>query len=284
MALVKLLLVYATALLGAGLVVTLAYTPAAEYVRRKTSATADQLMDLFIWVPRHRLLLTFCVSPIICFLVGWMLMHNIFVAIAAGAAGLLLPQQITSFLKAQRIKKFNSQLVDALMNLSSSMKAGLSIPQGLEVIVEEMPQPISQEFGLVVKENKMGIMLNEALERMKQRVPSDDLTLVVTALLIARETGGDVTQVFSQLVQTIRDRRKLREKLATLTLQAKLQGAVLSSLPIIFAFFANSTHPGYFKVFFETPTGHLFLTIAIVGEIIGVFLIWRFSRMPLSMR
>lgn len=278
MVLLKLILAYVLALAGAGLAVVVLYAPAREYVRRRFKKTTDELVDVYVWLPPKRLLLSFCISPVVCALAGWSVTHNMLLAAAAGVGGMIVPEQVASMLKHRRLEKFNTQLVDALLNLSSSLRAGLSVPQAFEVLAEEMPPPMSQEFSLVVKETKMGLMLNESLMRLRKRMPSDDLALVVTALLVARETGGDITQVFTQLVQTIRDRRKVKDKLGALTLQAKLQGGVLCALPVFFAYFAQSMSPNYFKIFFSNPTGRILLTVAVMGEVIGVFLIWRFSR------
>ena len=121
------------------------------------------------------------------------------VALAGVAIGLLLPRLIVSQLDRIRRRKFIGQLVDGLLLLSSSLKAGLSMLQAFSVLAEEMPPPISQEFGLVLKETKMGVELAEAMDHLKKRMPFNDITLFVTAVLVSRETGGDITHIFGRL-------------------------------------------------------------------------------------
>ena len=162
-AFLKLSLVYLTALTGAGLVVGVLYAPARAYFLKRFVKTKDSLIDLYIWVPTRRLWLSFCVSPLLCAGIGWMVTHHLVVVGVATLGGVLVPEIVTRFLGHRRLAKFNSQLVDALLSLSGSLKAGLSVPQALEVVTEELPAPLSQEFSLVVKEVKMGLMLNEAL-------------------------------------------------------------------------------------------------------------------------
>jgi len=245
--------------------------------RRVTKATA-QLSGMFVEVPAAKLLLLYVLPPVLLGAVG-VVATGSFAGGAGGAVvGLALPGMFIKGMRAKRRGKFNEQLVDGLMILSSSLKAGLSMLQSIEIVVEEMPPPIAQEFGLVIKENKMGMPLNESLERLKKRMTSDDLNLVITAILVARETGGDVTEVFTKLIETIRERKKVMEKVKTLTIQGKLQGIVMSLLPVGFAAIAFSMNPRFFDLFLENALGQALLGTAVGLELIGILLIWKFSR------
>jgi tight adherence protein B len=165
------------------------------------------------------------------------------------------------------------------MILSSSLKGGLSFMQALEVVCEEMPAPISQEFGLVLKENKLGITLDESLLNLRRRMPLEEVNLMISSILVAKSTGGELTRVFSQLVETIRSNIKLKEKITTLTLQGKLQGIIMSILPIAFAIFIYKQDPHHFDIMLETQLGKMLLVGAVLGQIIGMVLIKKMSTL-----
>lgn len=252
----------------------------AQYVRRKAGWAGEQLHFMFMDIPARKLLIAVGLSPLLGAAVGYLLMPQpLWMGAGAGVAlGFLFPQVAIKVMGGQRQKRFQRQLVDGLMVLSSSLKAGLSMLQALEVLVEEMPPPISQEFGLVLKETKMGVSLNESLERLKRRMPSEDLVLIVTAIVVARETGGDVTEVFSKLIETIRERQKFKERIKTLTVIPRVQAIIMACLPIVFAFFAAQMSPGYFKPFFADDVGQMLIMGAAGTWFVSVALMWYFSR------
>jgi tight adherence protein B len=124
----------------------------------------------------------------------------------------------------------------------------------------------------------MGVGLDECLLHLKKRIPIDDLGLITSAISVARETGGDLTEIFSQLVFTIREKLKLERKVRALTIQGRLQGLVMSLLPIGFAIFTFYMSPESLKTMIENPTGRLLLMWAAVSEVIGTILIKKFSK------
>lgn len=192
-------------------------------------------------------------------------------------AGFVFPNLYIRFLITKRRKKFYDQLIDALMIMSSSFRGGLSLIQAMESVVEEMPDPIDQEFGTVLSENKMGVSLEEALNHLYERMPSAALQQTMTAILLARETGGNLPSIFSRIVNTIREQKKIQDNIATLTLQGKIQGFVMSLLPIAFGFVVYSTNPHYFQNMVHSEIGRMLLVYAAVSEVIGALLIWRIS-------
>jgi tight adherence protein B len=164
------------------------------------------------------------------------------------------------------------------MLLSSSLRAGMSLNQSFEVLAEELPAPISDEFALVVKENQMGVSLEDCLAHLKQRMPVSDLDLISTAINIARETGGDLTEIFAQLVYTMREKRKLEDRVKALTVQGRLQGLIMGILPIAFGVFIYFTNPENFQILLEDKLGQALLMYAMVSEVIGIILIKRLSK------
>ncbi len=248
---------------------------------KKVSATSKRLDLLFIDIEKHKLMAFFTVSPIIFAAVGLIVFKNWLPAFLLALIGLALPHSFIRLWEYKRRAKFNRQLLDGLMVLSSALKAGLSFLQGLEVLVEDSLPPISQEFGWVVNEIKMGITLEESLQRLSKRMPSEELSLIVNACIVARITGGDLTKIFSRLAQTIRNNAKLKDDISTLTLQGKIQAVVMIILPFMFVGGVVVTNPHHFDVMIHTEIGKTLLMAAAVLQIIGLFLIIRFSKIDI---
>jgi tight adherence protein B len=181
----------------------------------------------------------------------------------------------------RRRQKFILQLVDGLMVMNSCLKGGLTLVQSFEVLSEEMAPPLSHEISLLNREIKVGVTLEEALLRLEKRMPSEEMTLITSAILVARETGGDLTKVFSRLVETIRDRIKLREMVTTLTLQARLQSIIISMLGPVFFVVVRKIRPDHFDVMWRDELGRMFLLIAIGLQILGIILIIIFGKIEI---
>ena len=200
------------------------------------------------------------------------------IGLAAGVVmGVLLPRTYVASLAKKRRDLFNNQLVDALMIMSSSFRGGLSLIQSMEAVAEEMPEPIRQEFSIVLGENKMGVTMDDALNRLYKRMPSPSMQQMTSAILLARETGGNLPVIFTRIVQNIRERKKVEESLAVLTVQGKIQALVMSGLPVGFFFMVNSTNPGYFQTLTTSELGKKLLIICFVLWVIGTFLIIKIS-------
>ncbi|MDP2928391.1 MAG: type II secretion system F family protein [Candidatus Omnitrophota bacterium] len=230
--------------------------------------------------PKNIVMLYF-ILPLIFGVGGYVLLKSQIFMVLGVLIGMAIPNFILKMRYKLRIRKFNDQLLDAINMLSSCIKGGLSLLQGLEVLVEEMPAPMSQELGLVVRENKMGIPLEECLSRLNKRMNIDELGLVVNALLVARETGGELPKVFSRLTVTIRDNRKLRESIKTLTLQGRMQGVIMSFLPIAFVAWVLSVNKHHFDIMLNSDLGRMLLIIAVILQAVGMILIKIFSTIQI---
>jgi tight adherence protein B len=192
-------------------------------------------------------------------------------------AGLVFPGIYVQALTRRTKDQFNSQLVDALMIMSSSFRGGLSLVQALEAVVDEMPDPINKEFGIVLGENKMGVSLEEALNHLYSRMASPALQQMITSILLARETGGNLPVIFNRIVNNIRESKKIQQNLDTLTIQGKIQGVVMSILPVAFAFLLYSSNKRIFDNMLASELGRTLLIYAIISETIGAFMIWKIS-------
>lgn len=245
---------------------------------KKITETERQLDNMFINVKRKRLFLWYTLSPFALGLAAFVLLHNFVFTLLAIIIGIFLPTLALRQLQALRKARFQAQLIDGLMMLASCLKGGLSFLQAIEILVEEMPAPFSQEFGLVLRENKMGVGLEQSLYNLKKRMNIDELGLVINSILVARETGGDLTKVLGRLSITIRDNRKLKDSIRTLTLQGRIQGVIMSILPVVFGFGVVTINRHHFDIMLQSETGRLALFAAAALQIIGIVLIHRFSK------
>jgi len=192
-------------------------------------------------------------------------------------AGVLFPGIYIKLLTQKTKSKLNTQLVDALMIMSSSFRGGLSLIQAMEAVVDEMPDPINKEFGMVLGENKMGVSLEEALAHLYNRVPLVSLQQMITAILLARETGGNLPIIFNRIVSNIRESKKIQQNITTLTIQGQIQGVVMSLLPIGFGFIVYSSNRRIFEHMLHSDLGRGMLMYAVVSWSIGAFFVWKIS-------
>jgi len=249
----------------------------------RARSAAKQLDELYTWVEKKKLLRLYLVLPPILGILGLVFFKLVGLVIGAGI-GLVLPSVFIKQKEANRRRLLRSQLVDTLMIMSGSLKAGLSLLQSMEAVVQGMPPPISQEISYVLKEVHMGRALDEALCNFKERVRLDDVDLIVTTILVARDTGGNLTETFSQLVSTIRETQKLVGKVRVLCTQAKLQGIIMSLLPVGFCLFLYLKNRQLFSDMLEltiqggVPIGRILLIGSFFWWLIGVFFIRKFSR------
>ena len=158
---------------------------------KKVARTTKQLDAMFIEVKQEKLFLYNTVSPMALGLLCFLLTRNFIVTLVGVGLGLFLPTFIVNTMRARRRQRLESQLMDSLMILSSSLKGGLSLLQAIEVVVEESNPPLSQELGLVLRENKMGVSLEESLKRLNDRLNIEEVKLMTNSILVSRETGGD---------------------------------------------------------------------------------------------
>ncbi len=240
-----------------------------------------KLEDMFVNVSQHRLKVMHAITPVLLGGILWTLTGFWWAGVAGAVVGIIVPRFVLQRAKAQREGAFHGQLVDSLLLISSCLRAGLSMNQSLSVVAEEMPPPVSQEFGLLVKEMRMGVNLQDALDHLMKRMPSDELHMFISTVLVARDTGGDVTAIFAKLAETLRERKKIREKIKTLTFMARLQGILMALLPFAFFAITASTNQNQVTFFMQDPQGRVLGMGVILLQIMSACLFIRFSRSPL---
>ncbi len=193
-------------------------------------------------------------------------------AVVFPAVWLLASAYVTS-LKNKRLKLFSGQLGDALTLFANSLRAGFSFLQAVSSVAREMPDPVSKEFTKLMKEMSLGLSVEKALSNLLIRVPSDDLELLVIAILIQKEVGGNLAEVIDTIASTIRERITIQREVKTLTAQGKLSGMVVGLLPLFLGVIMFLFNPSYVTVLFVNPIGQAMIALGILNMIIGIYLI-----------
>ncbi|MFA5583205.1 MAG: type II secretion system F family protein [Bacteriovoracaceae bacterium] len=192
-------------------------------------------------------------------------MGNITLAILLGVVTLVLgwkiPKPLVDFFENRRKRKYQVQMVDALNLMANGIRAGLTVPQSIGMVVDELPAPISQEFNLVLQQAKIGVPLDEALENLKERVYTEDNEMFVTSVTILRETGGNLAETFDTIVSVIRERVRLQLKIETYIASGKIQAYIIGAMPFAMIIMFGSGDPDYFPMLFGTFLGVVALCI-----------------------
>jgi len=195
--------------------------------------------------------------------------------------GLLVPLLVLQSRQASRLRRFDAQLPDALMLLTASLRAGHSFSQAMQTVAAELPLPLAAEFAWASGEAALGVPLETALSRMTGRVPSPDLDLVVTAILIQLPLGGNLAEVLDAIADTIRERVRLAGEVRTLTAEGSLSAVILIVLAPALALLLSLRDPAYFRPLLDNPTGHELIGGAILGQIVGGLVIHRMVSLDL---
>jgi tight adherence protein B len=252
-----------------------------EAQQSKADRTSSQLEEMFVFVRKKVLIVLYIVIPLAFILVAYLSTGKLWLGLVFGVLGAFFPVWLVNFLDKRRRKKFIAQMIDSLMIMNSCLKGGLTLVQSFEILAEETNPPMSQEIALLNREIKLGVTLEEALLRLNKRMPSEEMILISSAIMVARETGGDLTKVFMKLVETIRDRIKLRELVSTLTLQARLQAIIISLLGPVFVFVVWKIKPDHFDIMWQDELGRWVLLVALVLQILGFVLIILFGKVEI---
>ena len=183
--------------------------------------------------------------------------------------------------RKKRLKKFLQLLPDALDLMARGLSAGHAFTEALQMVSTEMPEPIASEFRKTYDEQNLGLSLKLALENLVQRVPLLDLRMCVTAIMIQRETGGNLSELLEKVAYTIRERFRIMEDLKTLTLSSRWSAWLLCALPIFLAVYMTIMNPTYMEVMWRDPRGHTLLFVAAVMQILGMLLVQKIMKIKI---
>jgi len=228
-----------------------------------------QFTRLFVFVDAKRFVNIYIILLLIVPALVWILSRHVAVALLVLVLLLIFPKFYLDFLLKKRLKSFEKQLPDALIMLSSSLKVGASFATAVENLVQEAPEPINQEFGLYVKEIKLGVDFDTALSHLEARVPLEDFSLCISAIKISREVGGNIADTLETLADTLRRKLSMEGKIDSLTAQGKLQGIVMSSLPILLIVVLMRIEPAAMGKLFTTQMGWAVLAMVVAMQVLG---------------
>lgn len=209
------------------------------------------------------------------FLALWMLTLDSAMALLGGGLGVAALWSWVLFRVQKRKNSFIEQLGDSLNTISNALRAGYSFQQAMDVVAKEMEPPISQEFAQVAREVNMSVPLDAALEAMNRRVGSRDFDLVVTAVLIHREVGGNLAQILDTISDTLAERVRMKREINSLTAQGRLSATILVAMPFVIGLFLYVFKEEQIMLLFTEPVGRMALALSLVLEVIGIFVIRR---------
>jgi len=213
---------------------------------------------------------------ILCLVLGVIPYVNgkgIVIAILSGILGWVIPSMYVNVRIKKRIKQFNDSLGDAIVLISNSLKAGFSFFQAIDVVSKEMDGPIAQEFGIMQKEINLGCTTEEALDNLNNRIKSNDLELLITAVMIQRQVGGNLAEVLDNISTTIRERIKIKGEIKTITAQGRMSGIVIAILPPALGFIIYLVNPQHIGLLFKSTLGFILVGASIMMELLGIYFI-----------
>jgi len=237
--------------------------------RDLTTLLAQQIRNAGVDMTAGSLVLTMGVSALAMLVVGRALLGNVVGAAAGTAIGVTLPLFWLRMKERKRIKEFQEQLPDALDMLVSAMKAGYSFQAAMKFIGEEVPAPLGSEFARFYEEQRLGVEVRTALLSLQERIDSLDLRMFVTAILLQRETGGNLSEVLAKITTLMRERSAIKGDIETLTAESKLSARILGALPFFVFAIVNLVNPGFMRPMLETNAGPWVFFAATVSVIIG---------------
>jgi tight adherence protein B len=185
---------------------------------------------------------------------------------------------LSRVVKPSRVSKFSSQMVDSLTLMANGMKSGLEIQQALQIVVNEMPNPIREEFNAVLSDIRLGKAPDEAFEELGRRIDSEDVRIFVTSVVILKETGGNINETFQNIAKTIRERLKLQSKIQAMTSQGMASAVIVGGLPWVLAGILYAADPVQMTPLFTTIPGFVILLVVMALELMGFFVILKIVR------
>lgn len=240
--------------------------------------TTNKFSELFMFIDVSRYFYYYVGTVLIFPVIVTELSGDVSLGVLSFVAVLFSPYLILKFLIKKRLKRFEQQLPDALIMIAGSIRSGASLPIALDSLVKESSPPLSQEFSLLVRERKLGLNMDTALENMERRLPLEDLSMFLSAVRISREIGGNLAETLESLAETLRRKLVMEGKIDSLTAQGKLQGIVMSSLPIFLMIALLKLEPTAMGMMFTTKIGWVVLFMIFLMQILGFLAIRKITE------
>ena len=248
-----------------------------KYRAQFTEKVKFQAQEFFLFIDPKKLFLANLAVMALGAVLVWLLTGSLVLAIPSFFALALLPRLLYGWLRKRRLRKFEEQLPDALMMLSGGLRAGAGLTSAIQQLVAEAQNPLAQEFSLILREQRLGVTMEQSLNNLGRRVPTQTTVLVVSAMRIASETGGGLAETLERTSVTIRSRLQMEGKIDALTAQGKLQAWVVGSLPVALMLILNKMEPEAMGMLWHTRLGWATLVVLAFLEFMGVYLIRRIT-------
>lgn len=254
---------------------------ARRYGASVSRVAQEGLADLFVFVDARRLLVASVLLAVAIF--GALAVAGLPwpIAAAAGATALVAPRVTHAWLHARRLRRLAHQLPDALDALAGALRAGLSLPQSFATLAEQQPRPIALEFALVLRKQRLGMSMEQALVELTERVSRHEFVLFVTSVRVARDLGGNLADALDRLAATLRRKLAMEDKIAALTAQGKMQGWIVGLLPVFLAGVLAWLEPATMRLLYTTPIGWSVLAVLAVLLGAGALLIRKIVRIDI---
>ena len=233
------------------------------------------LQQAGVTMTTSRFLLVVGLLALAVFLVALVLRQPLWLSLLLGALSTTLPFLWLSRARRKRLNKLEAQLPDAVDLIARALRAGHSFPPALQMVADELPDPIGSEFGVAFDEVNYGIPVSDAMMNLATRVPVDDLRFFAVAVILQRETGGNLAEILDNIAKLIRERFKLLGTVRVLSAEGKMSAWVLTLLPFVTALVINLVSPGFMAVLWTDPAGFKLIIMAFVAMLVGIFWMWR---------
>lgn len=253
-----------------------------EWLRWQSIGNRDYIVEtlqkMFIEISPNRVLLYMIATSVLpALFVFFVILPQIGPALMfasiTGVGCWFIPKAVVNRMFQRRMELFNVQMIDGLSLMANGMKSGLSIVQAMAMVKEEMPNPLSQEFDFVLRQNQLGISVEEAFQNLAKRITSDDVNMFVTSIVILKETGGNLAETFETIVYTIRERIKVQQKIAAMVAQGVAQGVIIFSMPFGLGIVFYFSDPELVMPLFQSFWGWLIVLVILTLQFVGGFVI-----------
>jgi tight adherence protein B len=240
-----------------------------------SSKLQEYVMQSGLTLKPAKLLMISAVLGLASYLGAGYFLPHLYYSVPIGIVAALLPIAYVAFMRRRRLRRFEEHFPEALDLLGRAVRAGHAFTTGLEMISKECPEPLAGEFRTAFEEQNFGLPLRDALLNLSERIPLIDVRFFVTALLIQKETGGNLAEILDGLARVIRDRFRIYREVQVRTAQGRLTAGILIALPIAMLCILGTLNPKYVGVLFTDPMGPVVLVTAAIMQIIGSAILWK---------
>jgi tight adherence protein B len=242
------------------------------------SAAASELEGMFIFTDANRILAINVIVLILLPVAAWFITGNVIIVAVCVVLAFIAPRYVVRYIAQRRLRQFEQQLPDALLMITGALRAGASLPIALDSVAHEARPPISQEFELLLREMRVGVDFAVALQNLEKRVPLADLAMVTAGMMLAREVGANLAETLESISKTIRAKLQMEGKIRSLTAQGKMQGLVMSGLPVFLILVLQVMEPEAMAPLFNEWYGWGTLAVITVAIAIGYHFIRRITN------